>query len=176
MVGWSDVPVDLSDKAKIQRLRAFLPSTGRIVSSDLKRARDTASALKLAQPRLPDDANLREINFGEWELKQFQEIDKGDRDRALAFYDNPGNTKAPGGESWNEFCYRTDLVIDSLMNRYPEQPLVIVVHFGVIISQIQRAEGSDAKQAMRHKIDNLSLTHLRYDNTIWTINKLNFSV
>ena len=175
LVGWSDVPADLSDTAKIKRLRAYLPSTGKIISSDLKRARDTADALKLNQPRLPDDANLREINFGDWELKLFKEIDKSDHDRVFAFYDNPGNTKAPSGENWNEFCKRTNLGVDNLIKRYPNQSLIIVVHFGVIISQIQRAEGSSAKHAMRHKIDNFSLTQLHYDDAFWSIRRLNFS-
>lgn len=140
MVGWSDVPADLSDTAGITRLRTYLPDTGKVLSSDLKRARDTADALNLGQHRLPDDSNLREINFGDWELKPFAEIDKTDHDRVFAFYDNPGETSAPNGESWNGFCQRTDRAIDRLMSKYPEQPLIIVVHFGVIVSQIQRAE------------------------------------
>ena len=175
MVGWSDVPADLSDSAKIRRLRAYLPNSGKVISSDLKRARDTADALKLVQKRLPDDANLREINFGDWELKPFAEIDKTDHDLVFDFYDNPGETSAPNGESWDDFCQRTNRAIDKLMNTYTGQPLIIVAHFGVIVSQIQRAEGGDAKRAMRHKIDNFSLTHLSYGDANWTINRLNFS-
>ena len=95
MVGWSNVPADLSDIAKIERLRAYLPNRGKLISSDLKRARDTADALKLDQQRLPNDANLREINFGDWELKLFTEIDKKEHGRFFAFYDNPGETTAP---------------------------------------------------------------------------------
>ncbi|MDG1936541.1 MAG: histidine phosphatase family protein [Paracoccaceae bacterium] len=175
MVGWSDVPADLSDSAKIRRLRAYLPNSGKAISSDLKRARDTADALKLVQKRLPDDSNLREINFGDWELKPFAEIDKTDHDRVFDFYDNPGETSAPNGESWDGFCQRTNRAIDKLMNTYTGQPLIIVAHFGVIVSQIQRAEGGGAKRAMRHKIDNFSLTHLSYGDANWTINRLNFS-
>ena len=175
MVGWSDVPADLSDTAKIERLRKYLPDSGKVISSDLTRARATADALKLDQERLPDEANLREINFGDWELKPFAEIDRTDHDLLFAFYDTPGPTSAPNGESWDGFCRRTDRAIDKLMNEYPEQALTIVVHFGVIISQIQRAEGRGAKQAMRHKIDNFSLTHLKYSVSGWTINRLNFS-
>ena len=175
MVGWSDVPADLSDAAKIERLCKYLPDNGKMISSDLKRAHDTADALKLNHERLPDEANLREIHFGDWELKLFAEIEKTDHDRVFAFYDTPGQTSAPNGESWDGFCQRTDQAIDDLMNAYPEQALIIVVHFGVIVSQIQRAEGCGAKHAMRHKIDNFSLTHLRYSESGWTINKLNFS-
>ena len=60
MVGWSDVPADLSDTAKIERLKRLLPQDGVLISSDLIRARDTADALSLPHKRLEDDANLRD--------------------------------------------------------------------------------------------------------------------
>ena len=53
MVVWSDVPVDLSDRAKIERLRKYLPDNGKVILSDLTRARTIANALKLNQERLP---------------------------------------------------------------------------------------------------------------------------
>jgi len=174
MVGWSDVPVDLSDTPKLTRLHAQLPTKGYVVSSDLKRAIETADALHLPQMRLPHEPDLRELNFGDWELKTFKEIDKIDHDRVLAFYEHPGETKAPNGESWNYFCARVNAVVDRLLTSHPNAPLVIVCHFGVVMSQIQRAEGKGAKHAMRHQIDNLSLTHLSNDQRIWSIHKINF--
>jgi broad specificity phosphatase PhoE len=147
------VPAYLSDRAGIARLRRYFPDTEKVISSGLKRARDTAGALKLGQHRLPDDSDLRENNFGDCELKPFAPIDKTDHDRVFAFQDNPGETSAPNGENWDGFCQRTGRVIDRLMNIYPEQPLIIVVHFGVIVSQIQRAEGGSAKHATRRRLD-----------------------
>ena len=174
MVGWSDVQVDLSDTAKLARLHAQLPKDGYVVSSDLRRAIETADALHLPQTRLPHDTGLRELNFGDWELKTFQEIDRIDHDRVFSFYDNPGETRAPKGESWNCFCARVNTAVDRLMTSYPNFPLVIVCHFGVVMSQLQRAEGNGAKHAMRHQIDNLSLTHLSNKQGIWSIHKINF--
>ena len=175
MVGWSDVEVDLSDTEKLARLRAHLPNEGYVISSDLKRAVATADALELPQTRLPHDPALRELNFGDWELKTFQEIDREDHERVFAFYDDPGQTAAPNGESWDGFCARVNRGVDRLITSYPNDPLIIVCHFGVVMSQIQRAEGKGAKHTMRHNIDNLSMTQISYDQESWSIHKINFS-
>ena len=44
MVGWTDLPADLSDRAQLDRLRAYLPDAP-VVCSDLLRARQTADAV-----------------------------------------------------------------------------------------------------------------------------------
>ena len=175
MVGWSDIPADLSDTAKLARLSNRLPKSGVVISSDLKRAVDTADSLNLPQTRLPNDPGLREINFGDWELKTFKEIDESDHNLVFSFYDSPGSISAPNGESWDSFCLRVNAVMDGLILEYLNQPLVIVAHFGVILSQIQRAEGQGPKHTMRHEIDNLSITHLECNRDIWAVNKINFS-
>ena len=175
MVGWSNVPADLSDSAKLARLGQILPKSGSVISSDLKRAVDTADALNLPQIRLPNEPGLRELNFGDWELKTFSDINATDHDRVFAFFDTPGAISAPNGENWNNFCRRVNAVVDNLISSEFNQPFVIIAHFGVIISQIQRAEGQGAKYSMRHKIDNLSLTHLTCRRSKWGVHKINFS-
>ena len=62
-VGWRDVPADLSDHAQLKRLSDFLPADALVVSSDLIRASDTASAIQGARTELPHEHNFREMNF-----------------------------------------------------------------------------------------------------------------
>lgn len=174
MVGWTDVPVDLKDTKRLDRLREYLPKIGRVVSSDLQRAIKTADALCLPQIRLPHQKDLRELNFGDWEMKTVKEISATFNDRLISFYENPGKTSAPNGESWNQLCDRANMAVDRLLLQKSNLPLVIVAHFGIILSQIQRAEGKGAKHTMRHKIDNFSLTHLKCHEKKWRINKINF--
>ena len=50
MVGWSDLPADLSDTARLARLSAHLPDGAPVVSSDLVRA---------VPPRMPSRARAR---------------------------------------------------------------------------------------------------------------------
>ena len=74
MVGWSDIPADLTNTAQLARLSALLPADALVVSSDLIRASATADAIVAGRTRLPHDPDLREINFGDWELQKFTEV------------------------------------------------------------------------------------------------------
>src|SRR5690606_24710314 len=64
MVGWTDLPADLSDGTALARLSAHLPGEAPVISSDLSRAVATADALaacagRSGRRRLPHDPGLR---------------------------------------------------------------------------------------------------------------------
>ncbi len=173
MVGWSDLPADLSDTAQIARLADHLPSDGIVISSDLQRCVATADAIQRDRRRLEHNAALREIHFGDWELKTFAEIEATDPDRIRAYWETPGDVRPPNGESWNEVASRVDGAIDRLIVAHRGAKLIVVVHFGVILTQIQRAEQLTAEEVFAHRIDNLSVTSIKIDDTGWTTNPIN---
>jgi len=173
MCGWSDLPADLSDHAAINRLSLYLPDAP-VISSDLSRAAATASAIGGDRHRLPDDPDLRELHFGDWELRSHSEVEAESPDLIRAFWDAPGATRAPGGESWNDLCHRVDAAIDRLLARaLPD--VIVVAHFGAILTQLQRARGITAQQVLGHKIDNLSVTELARHGVTpeWTVGPIN---
>ncbi len=171
MVGWSDIPADLSDHVQIARLSAHLPEDALIVSSDLMRASATANAIAAGRKRLPHDADLREIHFGDWEMQKFDAIP--DQENLRAFWDRPGNTRPPNGESWHEVTARVDRGVDRLMTAHPGRDLIVVAHFGAILTQVQQALQVGAFEAFRHKIDNLSVTDLQWDGLRWHAGSIN---
>ncbi len=173
MVGWSDLPADLSDQAAIERLSAHLPAEAVVVSSDLSRAADTATAIQGARRRLPHHRDLREINFGTWEMRAFADIEAEDPELAFAYWDSPGDVRPPQGESWNEVCVRVNRAIDGLINEHNGRDLVVVAHFGVILTQVQRALAIDAYQTFSHRIDNLSVTELSLREGTWSAGRIN---
>lgn len=159
MVGWSDLPADLSDHAAIARLNAHLPADAPVLSSDLSRAVATADTLA-PRPRLPHDPDWRELNFGAWELQPWDKIE--DQAAARAFWDDPGDTCPPGGESWNRLTAR----VHAAIGRLSDQPEVIVVaHFGPIVAALQLAEGLSPLAAFAHRIDPLSVTCIDFGPT-----------
>jgi alpha-ribazole phosphatase len=160
MVGWSDLSADLSDTAALARLSAFLPAGATVISSNLIRAAATADAIQSSRNRLPHDPDLREMNFGAWELRSHGEIEAQTPDLIRAFWEHPGAVRPPGGESWHEVCTRVDGAIDALIRAHRGDDLTIVAHFGVILTQIQRALKLDSEAAFAHRIDNLSVTEL----------------
>ncbi|MFC6686945.1 histidine phosphatase family protein [Jhaorihella thermophila] len=173
MVGWTDLPADLSERAAIARLSAHLPGNARVVSSDLTRAIATADAIQGPRPRLPHLPDLREIHFGQWEMRRFPDIEAEDPVLAHAFWETPGDVRPPGGESWNDTRARVDAAIDRLVTEYRGANLVVVAHFGVILTQVQRALRTTANDALAHRIDNLSVTELAMDANGWAVLRIN---
>jgi broad specificity phosphatase PhoE len=171
MVGWSDLPADLGDTARLARLAAHLPGDALVISSDLSRARATADAIAGPRARLPDDADLRELHFGDWELQAFDTIP--DQDRLRAFWDTPGDVRPPGGESWHEISARVGRAVARLRAAHPGRDIVAVAHMGAILTQVQAALGITAFEAFGHRIDPLSVTELHWQDDRWQARGIN---
>lgn len=165
MVGWTDLPADLSDTEALARVSRHLPADAPVVSSDLRRAIRTADAVAGTRPRLPHVRELREMHFGAWEMRAFAQIEAEDPTRIFTFWDQPGDIAPPGGgESWNALRRRVDGWIDGYAS---PGPVIAVAHFGVILTQIQRALDVSAHDAFGQRVDNLSVTHLRQTPRGW---------
>lgn len=164
LIGWTDLPADLSDTASLARLAARLPPDAALVSSDLTRTRATADALAAALggtgPRLADRPALREIHFGAWEGLPAADVAERWPELSRAYWDTPGTAAPPEGESWDGFSARAAAAIADLVHKAAGRPLVLVVHFGVILAALQLAAGLPARTAFKFRIDPLSLTHI----------------
>ena len=170
MVGWTDLPADLSDTVGIARLREYLPDAP-IVSSDLQRAVATADALS-PQIRLPHDPGLREINFGTWDGRTFDDVSAESPEHIRSYWEQPGDVAPPDGESWNALRARVDPVFDDYL-RHGHDDLIVVCHFGVILAVMQRALQIDAYTAFGHRIDNLSVTVIQTGADPWSADPIN---
>jgi broad specificity phosphatase PhoE len=173
MVGWSDLPADLSDTGRIARLAAELPGGALVISSDLLRSVATADAICRDRERLPHDPDLREMSFGDWEMKTSAQIMETHPDLSRAFWTDPGATCPPGGESWDALTARTSAAVARLMAAHPGRDMVVVAHIGVILSQVAAATGRPAKEVIGQKIDNLSVTELHWNGAGWALGRIN---
>lgn len=171
MIGWTDRPADLSDHAALARLSAHLPNGAPVISSDLVRAVATADAIIGARPRLPHDPDLRELHFGAWEDRSFADIDAETPDLIRAFWEQPGPTRAPGGEGWHDLSARVTRAADRLIGTAPD--VVVVAHFGAILCQIERATGQTTTEVFAQTIDNLSVTVVIHDAGRWHVGPIN---
>lgn len=159
-VGWRDVPADLVDTAQIERLSNALPQDAYLVSSDLTRSVQTADVLERDRTRLAHRPGLREFNFGAWDGLRFNEVADAYPDLSRQYWEDPGDCAPPGGESWNAAALRVSSAADHLQQTTGDKPIIIVAHIGAILTQVQRALGGSAYEALGHKIDNLSVTEL----------------
>ena len=174
-VGWRDVPADLSDTNQLARLAADLPSDAVIISSDLTRCITTADAIQAGRERLSNNPHLRELHFGTWDGVHFSEVSEKHPDLSRAYWETPGPHTPPGGESWDESAHRVHTTVQHLTRKYAGRHIIAVAHFGVILTQVQMAIGVPAQQVLTHKIDNLSVTDITWENgtgRVGTINRL----
>jgi broad specificity phosphatase PhoE len=173
MIGWTDAPADLSDTAQIERLNAHLPQDALVVSSDLSRCVTTAQAIVGSREHLPPRQGLREFHFGDWEDRGFDDITTTHPDEIRTFWDTPGTVKAPNGESWNDVSARVATEVSNLCHAHEKRDIIIVAHYGVILTQIQMAGGMSAKAATSFHIDNLSVTRIDHLGDAWRISGVN---
>jgi broad specificity phosphatase PhoE len=113
----------------------FVPA--RLVSSDLRRAADTADVVGTACG-LPVklDPRLRETHLGQWQGRSVDEIERG-WPGAIAEWRSDPAWSPPGGESRVEVVARSMPVIDELDAEFAETPnpevtAVLVAHGGLI--------------------------------------------
>jgi len=165
-VGHRDVPADLSDTALIARVNAALPARAVVVSSDLVRSIDTATALQGARPRLPHRAGLREFDFGTWDGMHFTEVMEQWPDLSRAYWERPGDVAPPHGESWNAAAARISTDIAQVIADNPRRDVIAVAHFGAILTQVAIAGGIAPYQALSHRIDNFSITEIQMRPTM----------
>ncbi len=170
--GWRDIPADLSDTAALIRLNAHLPQGALLISSDLIRATATADALALGRTRLSHDPALREFHFGEWDGLTFTEVSARWPELSRQYWEEPGHIAPPGGESWCTAETRIHAAVDALIAAYPGSDIVVVAHFGTILTQYQRAAGLNPYDALAQPIDNLSVTCLTLGDG-WSVDHVN---
>lgn len=108
-VGQLDLPLSDLGARNVEALAASWqgPPPDRLVASDLRRA--TGSARILGNRFGIDpliDARLREVSFGEWEGRSWDEIYQNDRQRYDAWSERWWDQAPPGGESFTDLGRR----------------------------------------------------------------------
>ncbi|NMG00580.1 alpha-ribazole phosphatase family protein [Aromatoleum toluolicum] len=120
--GQSDVGLAESADAVAARLRPILPERFALHASPLARAR--LLAVELGTPVLDD--RLKEMHFGEWELRPYAELGPAIDTWAT----DPLGFRAPGGESAHDMSARVLQWLDALLAPLPADPVVVVAHGG----------------------------------------------
>ncbi|MCY4542725.1 MAG: histidine phosphatase family protein [Rhodobacteraceae bacterium] len=171
--GWTDVPAILTDTKTLEFLDSYLPDDSAVLTSDLQRARDTAKAFCGDRLLLPPVEHLREINFGQWEGKLPESIRESDREQAERFWADPTKATPPGGESWQQFRKRVDDYVEEFLAVMMGGSIIVVSHYGVILSQIQQAKQCEISELMGWEIPYYSITRLTLIGDDWVLREFN---
>lgn len=131
-VGHLDLPLSDLGTRNVEALAASWqgPSSVRLFASDLRRAADSARILARrfgVEPVL--DARLREVSFGEWEGRLWDEVYESDRRRYDAWSERWWDLAPPGGESFADLAAR---VLAWFRDLGDGADVIVVAHGGSI--------------------------------------------
>ncbi len=143
--GQADIGLDDVGRAQADKAAALLAAVGpsRIVSSDLRRARDTAQALAdLTGLEVGTDARLRETYAGTWQGLTFEEIAERYPEEVLRWEHDEAGVRAGGGETRVEVAERMrHAVLTALAGLEAGGTMVVATHGGAARVAIARLMG-----------------------------------
>ncbi len=127
--------------------------------TNLRRTAETAAPLckiKQITPGIVKD--LREVHLGDWEAGIFRiKVHEGDP-RIQEMHEKQEWGRIPGGETNAQLNERVTRGLNSIIEKHPDQVVMVVVHGGVIGSVLSMATSSEPFAFMG--ADNASISHL----------------
>ena len=132
-----------------------------VFSSDLKRCSQSMEILEIdeeIEKNLTED--LREINFGIFEGKTYEEIKSEYPEKVEKMINDWRNFKADKGESINEMMLRVAEKMDKIINQHRNKKILVVAHAGVIQALTSYYLFGNLDGYWKFKINNGSITKL----------------
>ena len=173
--GHTDIPLDAVGFAQADAVAAELSSTriGRIITSDLLRAAQTAEPLGAALKQ-PVEATtlLRERCFGDWEGLPYGEISAQFQAVALEVGSDVNLVRAPGGgESFADLWDRLDGIVAELWDA--RQNMVVITHGGTCAVLLARLLQASLATRQSFRLANGSITELSRQHDFFRIYRYN---
>nr|WP_315203417.1 alpha-ribazole phosphatase [uncultured Flavobacterium sp.] len=150
--GQSDVAIRTPYDVVFETILSQLPQQATLYSSPLQRCVVLAKHIleNIQVDAVIEDSRLLEMNFGDWELKNWDAIPQEVLNPWMTDF---VNVRVPNGESFVDLNER---VVDFLENEVPketEKPLIIVAHAGVIRSVLCKINNLPLQEAFKSKLD-----------------------
>ncbi|MFF2222122.1 bifunctional RNase H/acid phosphatase [Streptomyces globisporus] len=142
---------------------AALGTVQEIVSSPLRRCRETAAAVAARlglDVRI--DESLRETDFGAWEGLTFGEVRERYGDDLTAWLASPDTAPTGGGESFAEVAERIAAARDRLVARYAGRTVLLVTHVTPIKTFVRLALGAPPEALFRMELSAASISTVAY--------------
>ena len=150
--GKSDIEAEMVTVEKLLELKTQLPTNAIVYCSNLKRSKQLAEQL---QYNFTEDERLQEINFGEWELKKWDEIPEIEINPWMA---NFKQVAPPNGESFETLHLRTLSILNTFQNN--TLPYILFTHAGVIRSINCWLNNIELENAFNLKVEYLDVIKL----------------
>jgi alpha-ribazole phosphatase len=170
-IGQTDVGLSAEGRASLPRLcqKAADLKPSRVISSDLQRCRSLAEGIaSLLNLTVEINPAWRELNFGDWESRTFDEIQSEDPLNLAAWMENYVEIAPSGGESFRQLQTRALGALNQL-GHTPGETVLVATHAGVIRSLISAAAGLSLTRVFEIGVQYGGLTHLAGSDGKWTL-------
>ena len=154
--GQSDIELSLNgmEQARLAARRLAGKKIDAAYSSDLCRCAETARIiLDGRNVELVLRPDLREMNFGDWEGLDFNQINALSPGILQRMRTDLRSFSAPGGESWTDVNNRVGGFLDEALVTHPDNSILVVAHVNplrALFSKLLRAENDGLFQLRLH--------------------------
>ncbi|MCX4504942.1 bifunctional RNase H/acid phosphatase [Streptomyces anulatus] len=164
--GGTDPELSATGRGQAERAAEHFAALGtvqEIVSSPLRRCRETAAAVagRLGLD-VRIDEGLRETDFGAWEGLTFGEVRERYADDLTAWLASPDTAPTGGGESFAEVAGRVAAARDRIVARYAGRTVLLVTHVTPIKTLVRLALGAPPEALFRMELSAASISTVAY--------------
>ena len=150
--GQSDLSLKEPFLQEYERIRSQINVEESIIyTSPLRRCINLALFISKGRYKIICDNKLKELNFGQWELKKWNDIDP----TSLNEWTNDFvNCTVPEGESFTQLYQRVNNFIENiLLKNHEKKSVIIVTHAGVIRCFLCREQNIPLKDAFSLEVN-----------------------
>ena len=174
--GQTDIALSPLGIEQAEKLAAYFPvdKVEAVYSSDLVRAMTTARCVAdrfglTVEPR----AELRELNFGDWEGLTYDEIVAKWPDALNNFFQHPDVLEIPHGESFPKLRERALDAVEDIVARHPNQTVAVFAHGAILRTILTAALHMDLKYVWTIRQFNTAVNIVTYTEHGTTVELLN---
>ena len=168
--GQSDIDVAVSFNDELARTKAKLTNVGfdGVYSSPLQRCIKLADALNLGE--VVHDNRLKELHFGDWEMRAWDDIPRDIFDDWALDY---ANKAPPNGETFSQLQERGLSFLDEILSKHLNGNIAVITHGGLIRALLAHALNMQLIGLFRFNVDYGSVTQIDFGATVPKINFVN---
>lgn len=169
--GQTDLALAESFEQELEMVKSKLShlQVARVYSSPLQRCAQLAQCFGNLGP-IHYDPRMMELNFGDWEMKKWSDIPKGELD---VWGEEHVMKAPPNGESFHNLSLRCIELITELRNQAHNESIVLFTHAGVIRSMLAHVMDLPLQNAFRLHVDYGSITQLDFSGVIPKVQSVN---
>jgi len=175
--GKLDIPLDEVGQRQANLAKQVLSreDINYIISSPLKRARETAEIIAQAFPgvEVQIDERVGDIDVGEWAGVSLAEVQRKFPEDYRMWVEAPHKMKFPGGESLKDVQEKAWEAVMSCIWLLDKGGVLLVSHRVILKTIILKAVGAGLDGFWKIRLDTASVSVMEYNGVHWVLTKMN---